>query len=53
MVESHLYDQANVSKDEFLLSFYAIKLKHSLSDSAANEILKLIKLILPTKNEKY
>lgn len=46
-----LYPESDVTLDEFLLAFLAIKQKNSLSDSASRDILKLIKFILPKKNK--
>ena len=42
-----LFPGANTTLFEFYVSYYAIKIKHKLSDLATNDILKCFKHILP------
>ena len=46
-----LYDESITSYSEFLCSLYAIKVKHKLGDSVLNDVLFLIKSVLPTPNK--
>ncbi|CAF1107671.1 unnamed protein product [Brachionus calyciflorus] len=48
--KSRLFQGSEIDVSQFLLTFYAIKAKHKLTDSASNDILKLIKIILPNNN---
>ncbi len=46
-----LYDESITSYSEFLCSLYAIQIKHKLGDSVLNDILFLIKSVLPQPNK--
>lgn len=45
-----LYKDANISVYEFLLTMKTLKNKHSLTDSAINDLLKALQIILPKGN---
>jgi len=46
-----LYNESKTTDSEFLYSLYAIKIKHKLGDSVLNDILFLIKSVLPQPNK--
>jgi len=46
-----LYDESITSYSEFLCSLYAIQIKHKLGDSVLNDILFLIRSVLPQPNK--
>ena len=45
-----MFDKSNTSIFDFYVSLYSLKIKHKISDSATNDILKFIREILPDKN---
>jgi len=49
--EKMLYNESITTDSEFLCSLYAIKIKHKLGDSVLNDILFLIKSVLPQPNK--
>lgn len=50
-MEELLYENSNTSLYEFLMAFNTIKLKNKLNDFVSNQLLKFIRIILPSKNK--
>lgn len=45
--EKNIYDGSEITNKEFSLAFKSWKLKHHINEQAANDIIELVKVILP------
>lgn len=49
--DEYLYEGSDISVNEFGVSLLSLKYKHKFSESAMDDILKLIKIVIPNPNK--
>ena len=47
MMNDFIFEEANTSVFDVIMGVYSLRIKHSMSDEATNDLLKFIKMILP------
>lgn len=48
--DKSIYENSNIGNKEFVIALYSIIIKHKLSNNAVDDLLNLLQLILPKKN---
>ena len=50
MMNDFIFEEANTSVFDVIMGVYSLRIKHSMSDEATNDLLKFIKMILPNNS---